>query len=109
MIGEGQKSFLRYGVDCVWRGKSGDVENVRRLWVFGAGTRKQEPLRSRAKVGQSLPAIRGQDIAVYLVGLLTDGDAEFVPQLVGHFVHRSAVPSTQEDRGDRMNIGTETR
>ena len=41
MISEGQKSLLRDGVDRVWRGKSGNIKNVRRLWVFGAGTSKQ--------------------------------------------------------------------
>src|SRR5437016_14243181 len=97
MIGKGQKCLLRYRVDRVWRGKSGNIKNVRSLRVFGAGTGKQEPLGPRTKVGQTLPAIGGQDIAVRLVGLLTDGDAEFVPELVGDFVHRRTIPSTQKD------------
>src|ERR1700676_378008 len=97
MICKGQKSLFRYRVDRVWRGKSGDIKNVRSLRVLGTGARKQEPLGPRAKVGQTLPAIGGQDIAVGLVGLLTDGDAELVPQLFGDFVHRRAIPSTQEE------------
>src|ERR1700732_4178311 len=105
MIGKGQKSLFRYRVDRVWRGKSGDIKNVRSLRVLGTGTGKQEPLRPCAKVGQTLPAIGGQDIAVGLVGLRTDGDAELVPYLVGDFVHRRTIPSTQEDRGYRTNIG----
>src|SRR5580704_15305742 len=97
MISKGQKSLLRYGVDRVWRGKSGNIENVRSLWVLGSGTGKQEPLGPRTKVGQTLPAIGGQDIAIGLIGLLADGDAELVSKLVGHLVHRCAVPSTQKD------------
>jgi len=31
MISKGQKSLLRYGVDRVWRGKSGNIKNVRSL------------------------------------------------------------------------------
>jgi len=62
MIRKGQKSLFRYGVDRVWRSKSGDIKNVRSLRVLGTGAGKKEPLGSRTKVGQTLPAIGGQDL-----------------------------------------------
>jgi hypothetical protein len=79
MITKGQKSFLRHCVDRVWRRQSGDVKDVGGLWVLRAGTGKQESLRPSAKVGQTLSAVRGEDIAVGLVYLLPDGNAELVP------------------------------
>ena len=109
MIREGQKSFLRYCVDRVWRGKSCDIKNVRSVWVLGAGAGEKKSLRTCAKIGQTLPAVRGQDIAIGFVRLLTDGNAELVSKLVGHLFHRRAVPSTQEDRGYRPNVGTKAR
>jgi len=79
MIRKGQKSPFRYHVERVWCGESGDIKNVRSLRILGTGAGKQEPSGPRTKVGQTLPAIGGQDIAVGLVGLLTNGDAELVP------------------------------
>ena len=79
VIAERQKSFLRHCVDRVWRSQSTYIKDVGSLWVFGAGTGKQESLRPSAKVGQTLSAVRGEDIAVGLVYLLPDGNAELVP------------------------------
>src|SRR5258708_9783311 len=79
MIAESQKSLLRDCVDRVWRCESGDIKDVGSLWVFRAGTRKQKSLGPGAKVRQPLPAVRGQDISIGLVYLLSDCNAEPVP------------------------------
>ena len=81
MIGESLQRAFRHGVHGERRGERLDVENVGRLRILGARAGPQQPLRPRAGIEGALPARRGQQLAIRLVGALGDGDAEPIGQL----------------------------
>ena len=104
VIGERQQRLLRHGVDRVRRGQRAHVEHVRCLRILVAGAGEQQPLRPRALALQPLPPVGLQQIAIRLVGLLRDRDAEPVAQFAGHLVHRRLVPAADEQRRDRAHV-----
>ncbi|GAB0113684.1 hypothetical protein AcidC75_12080 [Acidisoma sp. C75] len=105
VIGEGEQRALRHGVDGIGRREARDIERVRRGLVLGAGGGEEQPLRPRAQVFQALPAIALQKVAIGLVGLAADGEAERVLDRGRHLLGHRAIPAADEERGDGAHIG----
>ena len=62
-----------------------------------------------ARIIGALPARRGEQIDIGLVGALADGDAELVAQRLRHLAGDGDIPAADEQRGDGSDIGIEPR
>ena len=124
MVAERVHRLGRHGVDRVAADQRLDIEHVRIARVLGAGRRPQQPLRHRALGGERLPARRGRDFEIMLIGHLGIGDRDLAAHrlerldvvaagldlLVDRLVDRAVDAADEEarDRGDlvdRLTLG----
>jgi hypothetical protein len=106
---EGQERLVGHGVDRERRRQRLDVEDVGGIGILGPGAREQQSLGPRTLVGEALPALGVEKLAIGTMGLGGDCDAESVPKLIRSLVGHRDVPAADEDRRDRRDGGVEAR